>query len=287
MLSQPCLRAAVLFFIATVAFAQPKRIVSTAPSLTELLYALGLGDRVVAVTDFCHYPPEAAKKPKIGGYTQPNLEAITAQKPDLVIIQTNPIELKRKLETMRLRVLEVEQGSIESLYQSMEEIGKATGVADRARQLHTSIEKQLGEVRQKAAGQKPTRMMFVVGRSPNSLEGLVVVGRTSYLNQLIQLAGGENIFKDAMAPYPNVSLEEVMARNPDVILDMGDMTITTGVTEAHKQTVVRLWDRARTLNAVKNHRVYPIAADVFVVPGPRIVEAAREFLRLLHPEVAP
>jgi iron complex transport system substrate-binding protein len=283
---RPCLRAAILLLIATSVFAEPRRIVSTAPSITELLFALGLGDRVAAVTDFCRYPAEALRKPKIGGYTQPNLEAIAAARPDLVLIQTNPIDLRRKLEALKLRVVEVDQGSLESLDRSIQQIGDAAQVPDRARAMRASIQKDLAAVRQSASRFPATKVMFVVGRSPNSLEGLVVVGRSSYLNEVMTLAGGANIFRDAVAAYPTVSLEEVIARNPDVILDMGDMTATVGVTDEHKRGVVRLWDRARTVAAVRNKRVHAIAADQFVVPGPRVTEAARAFLKLLHPEAA-
>ena len=99
----------------------------------------------------------------------------------------------------------------------------------------------------------------------------------------IEVAGGENVFRDAMAGYPEVSLEEVMARNPEVIVDMGDMSDTVGVTEEHKRAVIALWNRIPTLAAVKQHRVFAVASDMFVVPGPRVIEAARAFAEMLHP----
>jgi iron complex transport system substrate-binding protein len=127
-------------------------------------------------------------------------------------------------------------------------------------------------------------MMFVVGRTPNRLDGLIVVGQASYLNEVIALAGGENVFRDAVASYPGVSLEEVLARNPDVIVDMGDMADTVAVTEEHKREVTSLWARLASVNAVKQHRVHAVASDVYVVPGPRVVEAAKAFFEMLHPE---
>ncbi|MEO8027384.1 MAG: cobalamin-binding protein, partial [Bryobacteraceae bacterium] len=104
------------------------------------------------------------------------------------------------------------------------------------------------------------------------------------LNELIELAGGTNIFKDAVASYPAISLEEVLARNPEVIIDMGDMAQTVGVTDAHKRGVVKLWSRFPSIAAVRGGRVFAVASDIFVVPGPRIAEAVREFARMLHPE---
>jgi len=262
----------------------PKRIVSTAPSLTELLYALGLGDRVVGVDRFSRYPPEALRKPKIGDYANPNLEAIAALRPDLVIIPVNPVKLAERLAVLRLKVLEIDQESIAKLYESFRMIGQATGATAQAAQLESTVRGQLEAVRARAAPLKKTRMMFVVGRTPNRLDGLIVVGQASYLNEIIALAGGENVFRDAVASYPGVSLEEVLARNPDVIVDMGDMADTVGVTEEHKREVISLWERLSSVAAVKQHRVYAVASDVYVVPGPRVVEAAKAFLEMLHPE---
>lgn len=262
--------------------APPQRIVSTAPSITEMLYALGLGDKVVGVTKYCRYPPEARLKPKIGDYTSPNLEAIAALKPDLVIIQTNPIHLAERLAVLRLTSLEVNQENIADLYHSITVVGNATGAQAAAARLNQSIQAKLAAVRQRVASQPRTRVMFVIGRTPNRLDGLIVVGSASYLNEIIQLAGGENVFRDAKAAYPSVGLEEVLARNPQVVVDMGDMSDTVGVTEEHKREVVNLWQRLNTLDAVKRHRVYAVASDIFVVPGPRVVNAAEEFARMLH-----
>jgi iron complex transport system substrate-binding protein len=269
---------------ATLLSGQPQRIVSTTPSITEILYALGLGDRVAGVTRFCRYPPEAQLKPKIGDYTNPNIEAIAALKPDLVIIQTNPARLRERLSPMHLRVIEVDQQNIAGIYESIRAIGEAAGVPDRAEKLIGSIRAGLDALRAHAVALKPVRMMFVVGRSQGRLDGLVVVGRASFLNEVLHTAGGENIFHDALAPYPKVSLEEVMSRNPEVILDMGDMADTVGVTDQHKRDVVALWDRVATVDAVKHHQVFAIASDFYIVPGPRVVESARSIFEMLHPE---
>jgi iron complex transport system substrate-binding protein len=274
---------AVLLLTATLSAAPPQRIVSTAPSITELLYALGLGDRVVGVTRFCRYPPEAQLKPKIGDYTSPNLEAIAALRPDLVVIQTNPIHLADSLARLKLHVLEIDQENIAAIYKSIQEVGAATGTGQRAAQLTDSIREGLNRIRATVSALPRVRMMFVIGRSPDRLDGLVVAGRASYLNEAIEIAGGENVFKDAKAAYPEVSLEEVMARNPQVIVDMGDMADTVGVTEQHKRSVIALWDRIPTLAAVKQHRVFAVASDIYVVPGPRVIDAAKAFAEMLHP----
>ena len=262
----------------------PQRIVSTAPSITELLYALGLGDRIVGVDRFSRYPPEVLRKQKIGDYANPNLEVIASLRPDLVMIPTNPVKLAERLGTLRLKVLEIDQEGLAKLYESFRIVGDATGARAQAAKLTSSVRGQLETIRTRAAPLKRTRMMFVVGRTPNRLDGLIVVGQASYLNEIIALAGGENVFRDAVASYPAVSLEEVLARNPDVIVDMGDMADTVGVTDQHKREVTSLWERLTNVAAVKQHRVFAVASDVYVVPGPRVVEAAKAFLAMLHPE---
>jgi iron complex transport system substrate-binding protein len=273
----------ILLLSAALSAAPPQRIVSTAPSITELLYALGLGNRVVGVTRFCRYPPEAQLKPKIGDYTDPNVEAIAALTPDLVIVQTNPVHLADRLGRLKLRVLEIDQENIAAIYKSTREVGAATGAEQAAAQLNDSIREGLEKIRVRVKGLPRVRMMFVIGRSPNRLDGLVVAGRASYLNEAIEIAGGENVFRDAVAAYPAVSLEEVMARNPEAIVDMGDMSDTVGVTEEHKRGVIALWDRVPNLAAVKQHQVFAVASDIFVVPGPRVIDAAKAFAEMLHP----
>lgn len=264
----------------------PARIVSTAPSITEMLYALGLGDRIVGVDRFSRYPAEAARKPQIGDYAAPNLETIASLRPTLVIIPTNPVQLRQRLENLKLRVLELNQEGIPAIYKSLREVGEATGTTAKAESIVESIRQQLSAIRARASVLKPTRVMFVVGRMPGSLDGLMVAGQSSYLNEILEIAGGQNVFKDAAAAYPKVSLEEILARNPDVIIDMGEMADTVGVTDAQKRNVVSLWNRMGSIAAVRNHRVNAVASDIFVVPGPRVVLAAREFFAILHPEAA-
>ncbi len=264
--------------------APPQRIISTAPSITEMLYAVGLGDRVIGVTTYCHYPPEARSKPKIGTYTEPNLELIASLRPDLVVIQKNPLQLAARLEALKLNVLEVSHDTIDDVFVSMQRIAAAGGVERRGREVTEKMRADLDAIRARTASLQRRRIMFIVGRAPNAIEDVIAVGRASYLNGIIEIAGGANIFKDAIAPYPRVGMEDVLARNPEVIVDMGDMSQTEGVTDEHKRAVVALWNRFPTIEAVRAHRVFAVASDIFTVPGPRMVDAARAFARMLHPE---
>ncbi len=275
----------VLLAMATAAQV-PQRIVSTAPSATEILYALGLGSRVVGVTTYCHYPPEVESKPKIGTYLQPNFEAILAARPDLVIVVKNPVRLAERLERMGLRVLELSEETLPGIYASIARVAEAAGVAAAGQQLNRRIESDLRAIADKTAQFPKRSMMFIVSRTPGQIEGLMAVGRASYLNELIRIAGGRNIFDVTSSSYPKVSLEEVLSRNPEVIVDMGDMAETRQVSDAHKRRVIELWRAHPSIAAVKRNAVFAVASDIFVVPGPRAVEAARAFVQMLHPDAA-
>ncbi len=262
----------------------PHRIVSTAPSATEMLYALGLGDRVVGVTTFCHYPPEAARKPKIGDYLHPSLETIVGMRPDLVVSETSGVRHAESLRSLNLNVLEINDATLAGIYDSILRIGRAAGVPARAGALCAQMRSDLAGIRAKVARFPRRRVLFLVGRTPGRIEDLIAAGRASHLNELMEIAGGENVFRDSVAAYGKIPLEELLARNPEVIVDMGEMSETVGVTDAQKRAVVQLWNRYPALAAVRDHRVYAVASDIFVVPGPRVVDAARALARMFHPE---
>lgn len=277
---------ALLLALGSALPAQPQRIVSTAPSITEMLYALGLGDRVAGVTTFCTYPPEAARKPKIGGYSNPSIEAILALRPDLVVVLRDSQDSGGRLRSMGLNAIDIESRDVNSLagiYTAIERLGVAAGVPERARQLVQGLRSDLESIRARAARLPRKRAMFLIGRTPRTLEGMIAVGKTSFIAELMQIAGGDNIFNDAVAPYPKVSLEEVLARNPDVIIDMGDVPRESGASEQHLRSVVELWRRYPALKAVREEGVHAVASDTLVIAGPRAAEAARILARLLHP----
>jgi iron complex transport system substrate-binding protein len=274
---------ASLLIAAAALTAQPRRIVSTTPSATEILFAMGLGDRVVGVSQHCHYPPEATQRPKVGSYLRPNVEAIVGLKPDLVILQAKvPDSVAGQLQRVKLPVFEAEHGDLESMFAGIRALASRCGVLERGAKLEAEIRARLDAVRQRTSAQPRRSLVFIVGRTPGRLDGLIAVGKGSYLNELIAIAGGVNALAGSALPYLKVSLESVIGLNPDVLVDMGDMAETVGVTEAHKQEVVALWRQRAPLKA----RVYAVASDIFVVPGPRVAEAAEAFARMLHPEAS-
>jgi iron complex transport system substrate-binding protein len=262
----------------------PQRIVSTSPSITETLFALGAGSRVVGVSNYCHYPPEVSARPRVGTWLKPNAEVIVRLRPDLVIVQRLPNNLSEQLKTLRVPIVEVENGDLARNFETIRQIGRAAGLSDRADALIQRIRSDLDAIRHVAKTGTPRTVLFIVGRTPGRLEGLVAVGKGSYLNELMAIAGGRNALADSPTDYTKISLETVIRLNPEVIVDMGEMAETTVVTEEQKQSVVRLWQSRTELAAVKNDRVFAVASDIFVVPGPRMVDAARAFARMLHAE---
>jgi len=285
------MRRLIAIFSLTLSLgAQPKRIVSVSPSITETLFALGLGDRVVGVTQYCHYPPEATTRPKVGSYLRPNVEVIAGLRPDLVIVEdtgkADPAAAASQLERIGLPVLRIELGDLQRTFEGLRKIGERCGVGDRAVQLVAQVRGKLNGVRQRTSGLPKKSLLFIVGRSPGGLEHLIAVGKGSYLNELIEIAGGVNALASGPLPYPRISLETVLGLNPDVLVDMGDMADTVAVSEEHKRNVVALWSRQAGLKAVARRAVFGVASDIFVVPGPRVADAAQAFETMLHPEAA-
>lgn len=271
----------IVWAAALLAGAEPRRIVSTAPSFTESVYALGAGDRVVAVSTYCHYPSAVEKLPRIGTYLQPNIEAITRLKPDLVLVHAEQREVVQQLNRLGVKTLPLLNTSLDDMLKSLRDIAVALGIPQEGEALERRIRGRLAMIGQQAKGKPRRSLLFVVGRTPGRLESMVAVGRGSFLNELIEAAGGRNVLADSPVVYPTISLEGVLRLNPDVIVDMGDMAETTGVSEAHKRAVVGLWNGQRSLKAVQQRRVYAVAADIFVIPGPRVAEAAEAFQSML------
>jgi len=266
-----------LMFLATSLLAQ-QRVVSLAPSATEMLYAMGWGERVVGVTIYCHFPAQVRQKAQVGSYLKPSLEAIAALRPDLII--SDPTTTKVSLPGVAMAA--IERRDLVAIERSAQSIAKAMGEPARATALVEQMRRDLEAVRKRNQGRAKRKAMFVVGRNPGQLTGLVVVGRDSYLNELIELAGGQNIFADAPVSYPKISTEDILARQPDVIIDMGDMADTDAVQAGHLAKVRALYSKLPQVAAVKSGRVFAVASDIYVVPGPRVVDAAREFERMIQ-----
>ncbi len=263
----------------------PARIVSTSPSIMETLFALGLADRVVGVSTFCRFPPEVVKLPKVGTFLKPEAELIAGLRPDLVIVHEVSTGLDRRLTSLRIPFVVVDRGTLASVFSSIRQIAAAAGVPDRAETLVSHVERRLDAVRRAGAAAPRRRVLFIIGRRPGTLTDLVAVGPGSYLNDLIEIAGGTNVLNIKGQPeYPRISMETVLRLDPDVIVDTVDMGETEVERRQREPINERLWAAYGLLTAVKAKRLYAATTDALVVPGPRVVEAAEWVAALLRRE---
>ena len=249
------------------------------PSNTEILFALGLGDRVVGVTDYCDFPPEALDKAKIGGFSNPDLEKLVALSPDLIVAdQIHEKEVLLELERRNLPVFVMDPRNMDQVLESIVLLGRATGTEAEAARLVEEMKIRIGAVAQKIAGLSPQerpRVLSITWHDP-----LWTAGKGTWEDQLISMAGGQNLLPE-LEGYKTADLEVVLKRDPQVII------ASSGHGEALRQPYLWARDepRLKGTEALKKGRVYEIDANIVSRPGPRLVEGLEEMLRLLHPEL--
>lgn len=256
----------------------PERIISLSPSNTEVAFALGLGDRVVGVTEYCNYPPEAQEKEIVGGFSTPSIERILELEPELVLASTIHAEEVPRLEELGIPVLVVEASNLIDLYTSMSLVAEVTGVTANGEALIASMQERLQAV-ESVVGDIPEEDRVLVYYEVYS-DPLMSAGKGAFINEIISLAGGINIFGDADENYPQISAEVVAERQPDVILfpdyhGTADLVLESMAGRPGWESVP----------AVVNDRVYAASDDAFARPGPRVVEAVEEAARLFYPDL--
>jgi iron complex transport system substrate-binding protein len=252
---------------------RPTRVVSLAPSVTETVFALGFGDRLVGVTTYCDYPAEARKLPKIGGFMSPSLEAIVAKRPDFVIgvsSATDPGKA-REMERLGLKVTLISLASVSDILNAIKSIARLLGSPQAGEKLVRKITLQFDEVKKRVAPAPLRSILLAVGLRP-----LVAVGGKNYIDELITLAGGKNIAGNAAQPWLNLPDEYIVAKAPQVIIEAG-MGSERGPSGKN-------WLDLASIPAVKERRVYAYQSDKILRPGPRIGEGLEEIARLVHPE---
>jgi iron complex transport system substrate-binding protein len=262
----------------------PVRIVSLAPSNTEILGSLGLMNRVVGVTDFCNYPPEALEKPKIGGFSSVNVEKVVALKPDLVLAApTNGKETVARLRDLGLTVLVLNPENLDGVFRDIRMVGAATGTDERAEDLIRSLQARLAIVQSTVScvADRPT-VAHVVWYDP-----IWVSGNRTYQDEVIRYAGGTNDFATT-AGWDTVSLEDFILRDPDYILVNGGVGMINTTENANPVYDYFLTDpRLSQLKAVKNGHVIIVDTDTISRGAPRIVDAVEQVAHVIHPECFP
>lgn len=253
----------------------PNRLVSLAPSITETLYAIGLGDRVVGVTEFCDYPPEARGKPKVG-YSHPNLETIVALQPDLVLVPRDFIrpDVLGKLEQLKIPTFVVEAKTVEDIASQIQVIGRMLDRSEAADRVAMELRRRLTELKRRTETLARPRVLYVLNSQP-----LITVGPGSFIHQLIEIAGGANVAARAASPYPRLSIEAVLKEDPQLII------FPAGASEGIPRGEQELWRRWNTMTAVKTDSFHQIASDLLNRPGPRIVLGLEKLAEIIHPEI--
>jgi iron complex transport system substrate-binding protein len=263
--------------------APPQRIISVSPSVTEILYGVGALDRVVAVSDYCTYPPRVKSLPRVGGWHTPNLERLAALKPDLVVMTEAQVPfIGEQLQQLDIKTLVTKSQSVEDAFQAIELIGQATGNARQAALLVGATKSALEKVRTRAGTLPRPAVLCVVDRTPGTLRDLYATGRGSFLAELIETAGGRAIAAPAHAEYGRLSKETVLALNPQIIFDL--MRGSSGQTARVMQAA---WRDLPELEAVRRGKVSQIREEFVPHASQMIAQTAVLFARLLHPEVPP
>ena len=254
---------------------EPLRIVSLAPSITEILYFLGLGDRVVGVTQYSSFPPEASKKPKIGSYVNLNLERIVSLSPDLAIGTADgnePFTVKM-LGEAGIPVYIVNPRKVRDVINSIAEIGEVCGIGEKARALSGVLSSRVENVCLKTRDLERPLVFLEINTRP-----LMAVNKNTFHHDVIRLAGGENMTGDEPITYPRISIEEVVRRGPDVLI-ISSMERGGKFEQAKKE-----WMKWTVIPAVKSGRVHLVDSDLIDRPSPRIVKGLEQMARIIHPD---
>ena len=252
----------------------PSRVVSLAPSITEMLFALGLEEQVVGVTEFCDFPAAATAKPKIG-YANPNLESLIALRPDMIVA---PSEFHRanvlaKLDELKIPVFLLEATSLENIFSHIHQLGRIFDRSPAAHALTQSMRQRMAEITGRAENLPRTRVLYVINSQP-----LITVGPGSYIHQMIGLVGGINIASGASSAYPRLTMETVLKEDPEILI------FPRGSVETVPRSEQQEWRRWTTLTAVQQNRLREVSANALNRPGPRVMEGLEDLARVIHPE---
>ena len=263
--------------------APPRRVVSLIPAVTEMIFAMGAGARVVGVSTYDRYPPEVERIPRVGGLLDPNVERVLSLKPDLVIVYNTQQELKQRLDRASIPYYSYEHRALADIAATVRTVGARLGVRDAANRVADRMEHDLEAVRRSLVGRPRPKTLLIFGRDPGTLRNIDASGGYGFLHDMLDIAGGNDVFGDVKKQSVQVSTEMILARRPDVIIELryGDASQAGDI-----QRQLAAWDALPSVPAVRNHRLYVLVGDEFVVPGPRVVDATRKLARTLHPDAA-
>lgn len=253
----------------------PKSIISLAPSITEILFALGLDEEIVGVTDFCNYPEAALNKPKIGGFINPSIEKIVSLKPDLIIgtRDGNRMETIHRLSGLGFSVYLIDSKSFDGVIRMIRNIGEIVGRRDESRRIVRDMRTKKENIIRLTRSLPKPKVFFQVGYAP-----IITVGRGTLAHDLIRLAGGRSVSEHESLNYPIYSIEAIMLKAPEIII------ISSMEIKRDCLNLVKMWQRWKSIPAVKMNAVYLIDSNLIDRPGPRTTEGLEAIFRMIHPE---
>jgi cobalamin transport system substrate-binding protein len=270
--------AIALLLVASLG-AQARRIISVIPATTEMLFAMGAGDRVIAIGSYDHFPPEAQKLPRVGALIDPNVEQILQMRPDLVVLYGTQTELRRRLERASIPYYSYVHRGLSDITGTMRSLGGRVGVEAGGNALAARVEKELAAIRDRVSKSARPRTLLVIEREPGSLRNITASGGEGFLHDMVELAGGADVLSDLHRQSVSMSTETVLARAPDVIVEL------RYAQDDVKTADVDTWNRLASIPAVRNHRVILLTGEEFVVPGPRVGAATKRLAAAIHPEL--
>jgi len=257
---------------------KPQRIVSHVPGITEILFALGLEERIVGVSDFCDYPEAARAKPGVGGFFSPSIESIVGQNPDLVLTSGDVEQLMTQLDSLGINYFVLDPEDVGGIITNIELVGRVTGTETEAEEVTRGLRTRMEQVVTRAQNAPRVKVFYTFATT--NLNSPWTAGPGSFVDSLITMAGGENIGATAIAPWVQFSLEKVVGSDPEVIIvDASHGSAVTPIEELKQHPV---W---REMTAMKNGRIYTIDGDLVNRAGPRIVQGLEEIASMIHPEL--
>jgi len=268
-------------FVSTGQGPQPaRRIVSLVPAATEMLFAIGAGPQVIGVSSFDDFPPEVKSLPRVGALVDPDMERILSLRPDLVIVYGSQDTVEAQLARTGIRVYSYRHAGLAGVFSTIRDLGRVVGRTRESEQLAQTIQQRLDAVRMRVASRPRVRTLLVFERDLGSLRGVYASGGIGFMHDILGIAGGTNVFADVSRESVQPSIETVLARAPDVILEVRP----TGLPRERIPSERRVWDSVASIPAVRKGQIHIVTDDYLVTPGPRVAQAAEAIARIIHPE---
>jgi iron complex transport system substrate-binding protein len=258
----------------------PKRIVSLVPALTEMLFAIGSGPQVVGVSSFDDFPPDVKSLPRVGALVDPDMERILTLRPDLVIVYGSQTDVETQLTRAGIRAYSYRHAGLAGVFSTIRDLGRTVGRTRESDQLVRQIQQRLDSIKTRVAKLPPVRTLLVFERDLGSLRGLYASGGVGFMHDILGIVGGINVFADVSRESVQPSIETILARAPDLILEVRP----TGLPRQQIPAERRVWESVSSIPAVRKGRIHIVTDDYLVTPGPRVAQAAEAIARIIHPE---